>query len=135
MPNSDCLFCKIVVGSIPSYKIYENEGVYAFLDIHPQSLGHTLIVPKKHSKNILDIDTENLAAVNQVAQKLATAYQTILGADGFVLKSHHNKIAGQEVNHFHLHLIPKYQNNSKNKGSQNKESLEQLTQTITSQLS
>ena len=135
MPNSDCLFCKIIVGSIPSYKIYEDKKVYAFLDIHPQSLGHTLIVPKKHSKNILDIDAENLAAVNQVAQKLATAYQTILGADGFVLKSHHNSVAGQEVNHFHLHLIPKYQNNSKNRGSQNKEILEQLAQTITSQLS
>jgi histidine triad (HIT) family protein len=134
MPSADCLFCKIVAGSISSYKIYEDEKVYAFLDIYPQSLGHTLIIPKKHSKNILDIDVEDLVATNQVAQKLAKAYQTILGADGFVLKSHHNKIAGQEVDHFHLHLLPKYQDNSKNQDSQNKKALEQLAQTIASQL-
>ena len=134
MPNPDCLFCKIVAGSIPSYKIYEDEKVYAFLDIYPQSQGHALIIPRKHSKNILDIEAEDLTAVNQVSQKLAKAYQTILGADGFVLKSRHNKIAGQEVNHFHLHLLPKYQDDSKNQGSQDKEALEQLAQTIASQL-
>ncbi len=108
----DCIFCKIVKGDIPSYKVYEDELVYAFLDIHPWSKGHTLIIPKKHFKDLTDIDNENLAQITAVAKQLTSTYADRLGADGFNLLNSSGAAAQQDVFHFHMHLIPRYEDNS-----------------------
>ena len=102
----DCVFCKIVNGDIPSYKVYEDEEVLAFLDINPNTPGHTLIVPKKHTLDITSIDNDTLLKIVDVAKLLSKRYEEILKIDGFSL-SQNNGIC-QEVKHFHMHLIPRY---------------------------
>lgn len=108
----NCIFCKIINNSIPSYKIYEDELVLAFLDINPDSNGHTLIIPKLHYTNLLDIDDSSLTHIMQIARKLTKTITEKLGADGITLIQNNGDI--QEVKHFHLHLKP-YYNNPKEK--------------------
>lgn len=108
----NCLFCNIIAGKISSYKVYEDDLVYAFLDIHPFSEGHTLIVPKVHYSGIADIDVPSLNRVAEVAQVLAKSYTSKLNADGFNLLNSSGAVAQQDVFHFHLHLIPRYENGS-----------------------
>ena len=112
---ADCIFCKIVAGEIPSYTIYEDEEFKVFLDINPASKGHALIVPKVHYANIYDIDEEVVARAMKLAKKLATRMTKVLGCDGFNLLQNNNEVAGQTVFHFHLHLIPRYENAKSNK--------------------
>ena len=102
----DCLFCKIIKGSIPSYKVYEDDLVLAFLDIKPEQVGHTLIIPKKHFKDIDDIETDTLNHIFVVAKDLKAKITSKLNCDGVTLMQ--NNGCAQEVKHFHLHLIPKY---------------------------
>ena len=104
----DCLFCKIINKEIPSYKIYEDEIVYAFLDINPDSVGHTLIVPKKHYLDLNDIDIDTLTHIFKIAKMLKIKITEILNCDGLALIQNNGEI--QEVKHFHLHLIPFYKN-------------------------
>ena len=104
----DCLFCKIVDGSIPSKKIYEDETVLAFLDINPDSMGHTLIIPKKHFKDITDID-ETLNHIFEVAKMLKIKLEEKLGCDGVTFIQNNGDV--QEIKHFHLHLKPYYKEN------------------------
>lgn len=104
----DCIFCKIVKGEIPSEKIYENEKFLAFLDIFPATEGHTLIIPKKHYENIFDIPKDILKESVEVAQKIASLLKEKLGAEGVNLLNSNNKIAQQEVPHYHIHVIPRY---------------------------
>ena len=104
----DCLFCKIVSGKIPSYKIYEDELVYAFLDINPDSNGHTLIIPKKHFLDLDEIDINTLTHILEVAKKLKLRLESKLNCDGLTLIQNNGDI--QEVKHFHLHLKPYYKN-------------------------
>lgn len=104
----DCLFCKIVRGEIPAQKVYENELVLAFLDIHPVNPGHTLVVPKHHSTNILDIAPEDWAAVAEVARKMAVVLHDALGADGINLGMNNREHAGQVVDHPHVHVMPRH---------------------------
>ena len=106
----DCLFCKIIAGEIPSYKIYEDENTFAFLDINPTNIGHTLVVPKKHSKNIFDIEKNDLNNVYQTSKKIATAIKKSLGADGINIISNNELAAGQLVFHTHIHIIPRFDN-------------------------
>lgn len=106
--NNDCLFCKIVSGDIPSYKIYEDELVYAFLDINPDSNGHTLIIPKKHFLDLDEIDINTLTHILEVAKKLKLRLESKLNCDGLTLIQNNGDI--QEVKHFHLHLKPYYKN-------------------------
>lgn len=108
----ECVFCKIISGEIPSYKIYEDEYVYAFLDIHPDSVGHTLIIPKKHYQDLQDIDDEMVFHILQVAKILKKRLEEKLQCDGLTLIQNNGKV--QEVKHFHLHLKPFY-SNKKNK--------------------
>ena len=108
----DCLFCKIINKEIPSYKIYEDDVVYAFLDINPDSVGHTLIVPKKHYLDLDDIDIEILKHIMEVAKILKKRIEEKLNCDGLTLIQNSGDI--QEVKHFHLHLKPFY-NNKKDK--------------------
>lgn len=103
---NDCIFCKIVNGEIPSKKIYEDEKIFAFLDINPVSTGHTLVIPKEHT---LDFETISEADFNSVidgAKKIAKLLVKEYNADGYTLVQN-NGIA-QDVKHFHLHIIPKY---------------------------
>ena len=104
----DCLFCKIVDGSIPSKKIYEDDTVLAFLDINPDSMGHTLIIPKKHFKDITDID-ETLNHIFEVAKMLKIKLEEKLGCDGVTFVQNNGDV--QEIKHFHLHLKPYYKEN------------------------
>ncbi|MDF9866841.1 histidine triad (HIT) family protein [Bacilli bacterium PM5-3] len=109
----DCLFCKIVSGEIPSYKIYEDEDVLAFLDISQTTKGHTLVIPKKHAKDIYEIDDESMAKVYKVARKLANTLSEKLNANGINLLNNNKVDAGQTVFHYHVHLIPRYDKDDK----------------------
>ena len=104
----DCLFCKIISGDIPSNTIYEDEIVKVILDINPTSNGHCLIVPKKHYTNIEDIDLETLKYINEVAKKIYKKLKEKLNCEGLTLVQ--NNGLGQEVKHYHLHLVPRYTN-------------------------
>ncbi len=104
----DCIFCKINKGDIPSYTIYEDDIVRVFLDINPKHNGHTLIIPKKHYKDIEDIDMETLSHIMEIAKKIYKLLNDKLNPDGIVL-TQNNGIA-QDVKHYHLHLVPIYKN-------------------------
>jgi len=107
MQEKDCLFCRIIRGEIPSSKIYEDEYVYAFLDIAPSFIGHTLVVPKNHYKNILDIDAGEAGHIFAAIQKIAPAIIKVTGAEGFHVLQNNNEAAGQTVFHTHFHIIPR----------------------------
>ena len=107
--NNDCLFCKIVSGDIPSYKIYEDKIVIAFLDINPDSNGHTLIIPKKHYLDMDDIPLDTLNHIFKVAKELKVKLDSKLNTDGLTFVQNNGAI--QEVKHFHLHLKPYYKDN------------------------
>ena len=104
----DCIFCKIINGDIPSYKVYEDNLVYAFLDINPDSPGHTLIIPKKHYQDLVSIDNETLLHIFDVARILKKKLEEKLNIDGLTLIQNNGDV--QEVKHFHLHLKPYYNN-------------------------
>ncbi|MGM9881248.1 MAG: HIT family protein [Bacilli bacterium] len=105
------IFCKIINGEIPSYTIYEDDVVKAFLDVNPNHTGHTLIVPKKHYQDFFDLDEATLNHILKVAKSLANLLKEKLNYDGISLCQ--NNGLGQEVKHFHLHLIPKYHDEKK----------------------
>ena len=104
---SDCIFCKIVKGEIPSYKIYEDEHVYAFLDIACDTYGHTLVVPKKHCENVMDCDSVSLAHILPAVQKIANHYVNNCGFSGVNILNASGKSAQQSVFHLHFHVIPR----------------------------
>jgi len=105
---SDCLFCKIVDGSIPSTKVYEDEHVLAFMDIMPLTKGHTLLIPKKHHENVYDMSSEEAGQLFSVAPKIAEALKASFQPAGLNLLNNNGAPAGQSVFHFHLHFIPRY---------------------------
>jgi histidine triad (HIT) family protein len=98
---NDCIFCKIVAGEIPSYKVYEDEEVMAFLDIHPIREGHTLVIPKKHEPEFQNLDETTYGAVMQMAQKIAKNIERVLKPARVGLV-----IAGWDVPHTHVHVVP-----------------------------
>lgn len=104
----DCIFCKIVSGEIPSTKIYEDDTVLAFLDISQTTRGHTLLIPKKHYRNILAMTNEEAAALFSKTPALANQLVNALKADGINIILNSEKIAGQTVFHTHIHLLPRY---------------------------
>jgi len=106
MPN--CLFCQIVAGEIPCHKVYEDENVLAFLDIHPLNPGHTQIIPKIHSEHLLEARGEDFGAVMEAAKKITPAILQSVGAPGCNIHSNIGRAAGQVVFHTHVHLIPRY---------------------------
>lgn len=103
----NCIFCKIIKGEIPSFKVYEDEKVLAFEDINPASYGHTLLIPKIHAKDLWEIDDESLAAVHTASKKIITGIKEALKPTGVALLQLNGKGAGQIVDHYHLHLIPR----------------------------
>ena len=108
----DCIFCKIINNQIPSYKIYEDEHTYAFLDIADDFIGHTLVIPKKHCENILDCDKETLNYVMQTVQHISKHYTQNCGFDGVNILNANNKAAEQSVFHLHFHIIPRKNNDN-----------------------
>lgn len=102
----DCLFCKIIKGEIPSYTVYEDEWIKVFLDIHPDSNGHLLIIPKEHYTNLTDIKEDTLNHIMKVAKMMKRKLEEKLSIDGLTLVQNNGDI--QEVKHFHLHLKPYY---------------------------
>lgn len=104
----DCIFCKIVNGKIPSAKVYEDNKVISFLDIMPASKGHCLVVPKKHYETLFEIPDEDLAALMTTAKKIAKALSLSIGNGSYNILMNNGKIAGQLVNHAHIHIIPRF---------------------------
>jgi histidine triad (HIT) family protein len=111
MPSADpdCLFCKIVAGEIPATIVAEDERTIAFMDINPATRGHALVVPRAHARDVHTIDTEDLKAVVAAAQQLAAKALERLGADGVNLLNSNGAAAWQTVFHFHMHVIPRYE--------------------------
>jgi len=109
MSHEDCLFCKIIEGEIPSAKVYEDDHVYAFLDISQVTTGHTLVIPKKHSENIYETDEDAASKVFASIPKITTALKKAYQPTGLNVLQNNGAIAGQTVYHLHLHLIPRYE--------------------------
>lgn len=106
----DCIFCKIIKGEIDSYTIYEDDIVKVILDANPVTNGHSLILPKKHYENLVDIDLETLKHINNVSKKMYSLLKEKLNCDGLTLTQ--NNDYGQAIKHYHLHLIPRYRNDN-----------------------
>lgn len=105
---SDCIFCRIAAGEIPSKTIYEDETFRVILDLGPATKGHALILPKQHAANLYELPDETAEKVLPLAKKLAKQLREKLGCDGLNLVQNNGETAGQTVMHFHMHLIPRY---------------------------
>jgi histidine triad (HIT) family protein len=110
--DPDCIFCKIVAGELPATKVDEDDRTIAFMDINPGTRGHALVIPKSHARDLTEIDPGELAAVAQAAQRLARRMPQALGAAGVNLINSCGSAAWQTVFHFHLHVIPRYADDS-----------------------
>lgn len=104
----DCIFCKIINGDIPSAKVYEDEHVYAFLDISQVTKGHTLVIPKVHKENIYELTPEIASNLFKVVPKIANSIQSQFEPIGLNLLNNNGEAAGQSVFHYHLHILPRY---------------------------
>jgi histidine triad (HIT) family protein len=106
--DPDCIFCQIVAGKVPARIVDENERTIAFMDISPATRGHTLVIPRRHARDLLEIDEPDLQATIVTAQRLARRAHDRLGADGVNLLNSRGQAAWQTVFHFHIHVIPRY---------------------------
>jgi len=106
--DTDNIFAKILRGDMPATKVYEDEHTLAFMDVMPQSPGHTLVIPKAAAENIYDLPIEAGAAVLATVQKLAPAIRDAMRADGIMLNQFNGSAAGQTIFHFHMHIVPRY---------------------------
>jgi histidine triad (HIT) family protein len=107
--DEDCIFCKIVAGEMPAQIVAEDEHTVAFMDISPATRGHLLVVPRRHSRNLLEIDADDLCATVSAARQMARRVTERLGADGVNLLNACGSAAWQTVFHFHVHVIPRYE--------------------------
>ncbi|MEG0806133.1 MAG: HIT family protein [Lachnospiraceae bacterium] len=110
MCKENCIFCKIVNGDIPSRTIYQDDLFRVILDISPATKGHALIIPKKHYDDLYDLGETEAKAIFPLAQKLVKKMTEILHCDGFNVMQNNGEVSGQTVFHFHVHLIPRYEN-------------------------
>ena len=104
-PNN--IFAKILRGEMLAYKVFEDDKVFAFLDIMPRAPGHTLVVPKAPARTIIDVAADDLTAVMKVTQKIARAAMTVFAADGITIQQFNEPAGGQVVFHLHVHMIPR----------------------------
>lgn len=107
--DPNCIFCKIVAGSIPCQKILETDRAIAFLDINPVNLGHLLVVPRAHHANLAELDEEDAGHVGSLLPKLARAIESVTGASSYNLVVNNGPVAGQTVFHGHWHMIPRFE--------------------------
>jgi len=105
---SECLFCKIIEGAIPSRKVFENQDCFAFLDIFPAAKGHTLVIPKQHVIDIHDSDAQTYSVVASTAKEVADLLQTKLGSQGTTIFQMNREAGWQTVFHLHMHVIPRW---------------------------
>lgn len=108
MASDGCVFCKIVAGELPAFKVFEDEHTLAFLDINPVHPGHTLVIPKDHAGNIFEISAERWGQVQETVRNVATAVEEGTKADGVNILMNNREHAGQVVHHAHVHLIPRF---------------------------
>ena len=106
--DPDNIFAKILRGEIPCHRVYEDEATLAFMDVMPQADGHTLVIPKAASRNLLDADAAQLGHLMAVVQKIARAAQQAFAADGVLIKQYNESAAGQTVFHLHVHVLPRH---------------------------
>lgn len=104
----DCLFCRIVAGELPSQKLLEDDSTLAFMDINPWSRGHCLVISKEHGATIFDLSEESAVGIMRVAHRLAPAVKAAVEADGLNLLQSNGRAAWQQVDHVHMHLIPRW---------------------------
>lgn len=112
--NNDCIFCKIINKEFDSNIIFEDEDIIAFLDKFPSNLGHTLIVPKKHVENIFELDKETGSKIFAKAIDISNSLKKILDTENINILQNNGAVAGQSVFHFHLHVIPRFENDNVN---------------------
>ena len=110
MKDENCIFCKIANGEIPSKTLYEDDKFRVILDLGPATKGHALILPKDHYKNLYELPEDYAADAIKLAKKMMTQMTEKLGCEGFNLVQNNGELAGQTVFHFHMHMIPRYQN-------------------------
>lgn len=107
MAGQDCIFCRIAKGQIPSVRVFENDQVLSFLDIHPINDGHTLVIPKVHAGSLSECDDRALVELMRVTKSLAPAIVKATGSEGYNLLCNNGRAAGQLVDHVHFHIIPR----------------------------
>jgi len=108
-----CVFCNIIKGEIPCFKVFEDEDTLAFLDIKPFTKGHCLVIPKQHFENIFDIDQTVLQKIIVAVKNISGKIKDTLQADGIRLSQSNGSAAGQDIMHFHLHVIPRYKDDDR----------------------
>lgn len=112
MNHMTCVFCAIAEGKSPAFFIYSDNDVMAILDKYPVAIGHTLVMPRKHFENILEVDDNTLAKLSVIVKKVAVAVQEAVGSDGVNIITNIGYAAGQVINHAHIHIIPRFYNDS-----------------------
>jgi histidine triad (HIT) family protein len=110
MAPADCLFCKIANKEIPAKIVYEDENAAGILDVNPVSPGHSMILPKRHAGNILELPDEEIKGVFQAVKNLTAIIKNKLNPDGFTIGINHGRVSGQTVEHLHVHIIPRWEN-------------------------
>ena len=134
MTDDNCIFCRIAGGKIPSATLYEDEQFRVILDMGPASRGHALILPKEHFEDVCQLDGGIAAKVLPLGAKIGAAMKKSLGCAGFNLVQNNGKAAGQTVSHFHMHVIPRYEDGpsmvSWIPGEITSEELEEVAETI-----
>lgn len=134
MRDSNCIFCKIANGEIPSTSIYEDDTFKVILDLGPATKGHALILPKDHGADLFELPEDTAAKALVLAKKLGKQMVENLKADGLNLVQNNGEAAGQTVHHFHLHLIPRYKDDGQHilwkPGEISKEEMEEIKNTI-----
>ena len=134
MKDSNCIFCKIANGEIPGRTFYEDEDFRVVLDVAPATKGHALILPKAHYRNLLDLPEDKAEGVIRIAKKMAVLMKDKLGCDGVNIVQNNEEAAGQTVFHFHMHVIPRYQQDNQKIGwnptSPTGEELDQLAELL-----
>lgn len=108
MLDKDCLFCKICEGEIPSFKVYEDNDFIAILDLSPATKGHVLLIPKEHAKTLEELSDDKASKLFIIAKKIIKAMKEVHGFTNFNIVQNNGRLAGQTVDHFHMHLIPRY---------------------------
>lgn len=134
MRKEDCIFCKIANGEIPSKALYEDEAFKVILDLAPATKGHALVLPKNHAANLFELPEEDAAKALCVAKKVAEKMKVKLGCAGLNLVQNNGEVAGQTVSHFHIHVIPRYEEDGQviawNPGEPTQDELEAIRKQI-----
>lgn len=105
----DCIFCKIINKEIPNYTVYEDDQVLAFLDIFPHAIGHTVVIPKVHAHDLMELGDDYIAPLFAAVKKVQAKLQAGLNPEGFTVGWNHGEVAGQAVPHLHVHVLPRWQ--------------------------